>query len=120
MEATCDRALIINAGRLVGHGTIDELLRRSGAHASYTVAVKSSRKNIEEKLKGLAGLEPAEWLSAPEEDRQRFTLRSEDRTDRSEDIFKWVTESGFVLLELTHEIASLEEVFRELTQTREL
>jgi len=116
VEATCDRALIINAGRLVGHGTIDELLHRSGAHASYTVAVKSSRKTIEEKLKSLDGLELAEWLCPPEDERQRFTLRSGDRTDRSEHIFRWAVECGLALSELTHEIASLEEVFRELTQ----
>ena len=116
VEATCSRALIINAGRLVGHGTIDELLRRSGAHASYTVCIRSRRKDIEEKIIRLDGLELAEWLSTSEDGRQRFTLRSEDRRDRSEDIFRWAVECGFALSELTHEIASLEEVFRELTQ----
>ncbi|MFH0800057.1 MAG: ATP-binding cassette domain-containing protein [Pseudomonadota bacterium] len=116
VEATCSRALIISSGKLVGEGTIEELLHRGGAHhASYTVAVRAGREAVERDIAGIAGLALGEWLSEPRDERQRFTL-SGDGADRSEDIFKWAVGCGLVLSELKRESASLEEVFRELTQ----
>lgn len=116
VEATCSRAFIINSGRLVGHGTIEELLHRGGAHSSYTARIRATREHIERELSKLEGLIIGEWLSEPESERQRFTLRSSDKNDRSEEIFKWAVNNGLTLSELTYETISLEEVFRELTQ----
>ncbi len=115
VEATCSRALIISSGKLVAHGTIDELLNRSGAHINYTVSVKATRKQIEEKVGLLKNIDLGEWLTDEFSENQRFTLRCSDRTDHSEDIFNWAVEGSFVLTELMHETASLENVFRELT-----
>lgn len=118
VEATCSRALIISSGRLAGHGTIDELIRRGGARASYTVCVRSAREQIEGALGKLSGLRAGEWLSEYSDGRQRFTLYSNDGQDRSEDIFRWAVDNKFTLSELAHETASLEDVFRELTQNQ--
>lgn len=115
VEATCSRALIISSGRLVGQGTIGELLRRGGSRANYKVAIKAPRNDIELKLLKLGGLQVSEWLSSKTDVRQRFALVG-DGADRSEDIFRWAVDSGFALTELVRETASLEDVFRELTQ----
>lgn len=114
VEATCSRALIINSGRLVGHGTMEELLHHGGKSANYTVTVKAPRPKVEEGIAKLACLKLDEWLCQPADERQRFTL-SGNGGDYSEEIFKWAVEGGFVLLELSRETASLEDVFRELT-----
>ncbi|HPM41287.1 MAG TPA: ABC transporter, partial [bacterium] len=116
VEATCQRAIIINAGSLVGVGTIDELLRRGGGHATYTVAVRVPRPRIEAELSALGELCLREWLSEESDERQRFTVSGGDELDHSEEIFRWAVERSFVLSELSRETASLEEVFRELTQ----
>jgi len=116
VEATCNRALIISSGRLAGHGTIEELLHRSGAHASYTTCIGATRDKIENELAKLEGLALGEWLSEASSEKQRFTLKSSDKNDRSEDIFRWAVDNNFVLSELTHETILLEDVFRELTQ----
>ncbi len=117
VEATCSRALIISSGKLVGHGTLSELMRASGGHARYTVALRAAREVIRTALEALPHLEIAEWLSGPTDERQRFTLAGQDPEDRSEEIFGWAVAQNLTLAELTHETASLEEVFRELTQT---
>lgn len=116
VEATCSRAMIINAGGLVGIGTLSELVGRGGAKATYTVAVRAPRGRLEAELSSLSGLGLGDWLSDPVEERQRFTLTGLDDADRSEEIFRWAVEKNFVLSELVRETASLEEVFRELTQ----
>lgn len=116
VEATCSRAFIINNGKLVGEGTIEELIRKGrGSHANYTVGAGANRKNIENSISKLTALNFGEWLSSPDEKRQRFTLVG-DGDDRSEEIFRWAVSEGFVLSELKRDTASLEDVFRELTQ----
>ncbi|MFA4874240.1 MAG: ATP-binding cassette domain-containing protein [bacterium] len=115
VEATCSRALIISAGKLVGHGTIRDLLNNSGRATQYTVTTRAQRQKIEAEIGKLAGLEIAEWLSGPTDERQRFIL-SGDGVDRAEEIFRWAASNDIPLSELARESASLEEVFRELTQ----
>ena len=116
VEATCSRALIINSGKLVAHGTIDELLNRSGAHINYTVSIKATRRQIEERVTLLNNVNFGEWLTDELSEHQRLTLRCSDRTNHSEEIFNWAVKNAFILTELTHETTSLESVFRELTQ----
>ncbi len=118
VEATCSRALIISSGKLVGHGTIAELRGRSVADAHYRVAICCSRARIESEIQKLAGLRIDEWLNDEAAHKQRFLLKCDDTTDRSEHIFQWAKENDLPLCELTRESASLEDVFRELTQNQ--
>lgn len=116
VEATCSRAMIINAGKLVGIGTLAELLQQGQGRATYTVALRAPRERIEQELPALADLSVDAWLSEPKDERQRVALAGADASDHSEEIFRWAVAHHFVLSELTRETASLEEVFRELTQ----
>lgn len=118
VEATCSRALIIDSGRLVGEGTIEELRGRSVARAHYRVAIRADRERIVAALEKLEGLEIDEWLTSEEDGRQRMLLRCEGTADRSEDIFEWAKSEGLALGELARESASLEDVFRELTRSQ--
>lgn len=115
VEATCSRALIISSGKLVGHGTIKELLRKGGSSAQYTVTLRVPRTKIEAHIAKLAGLSVREWLADINDERQRFVL-SGNGSDRAEEIFNWAVANGMPMSELVHESASLEEVFRELTR----
>jgi ABC-2 type transport system ATP-binding protein len=118
VEATCSRALIIDSGRLVGEGTIEELRGRSVAKAHYRVSIRAERERIVAALEKLDGLALDEWLTHGSDDRQRMLLSCDGAADRSEDIFEWAKSEGFVLGELARESASLEDVFRELTQNQ--
>ena len=119
VEATCSRALIINSGKLVGQGTIEDLIRRGGSQVSYTISIRAPRIKIESEISKLAGLKMGEWLSVPSDERQKLSLASGNSADYSEDIFRWAVDCGFTLSELRRESASLEEVFRELTRNNE-
>jgi ABC-2 type transport system ATP-binding protein len=114
VEATCSRALIINNGSLVGHGTLDELSRTSRGDAVYTVSVCAPRASVEEAASKLDGLEVRSLFE--EGGRVRMVLQGTTEDDRSEAIFDWAVENGWKLSELRRETASLEEVFRELTR----
>ena len=116
VEATCSRAIIINAGNIVGQGTIDELRNSAAARMQYTIAARATRERITEELTKLAGVAIDDWLTDPAAERQRLTLKSEDGSDRSEEIFRWAAANNITLAELSRSGASLEHVFRELTQ----
>ena len=118
VEATCQRAIIINSGKLVGHGTVEELKRRSQSKSAYVVTVGAARDRISDALKALGGVSFGEWLCDDTSPRQRLSLTSEDGADRAEEIFKWAVEQGLTLTELSRTGASLEQVFKELTQNR--
>ncbi len=116
VEATCSRAIIINAGRIVGQGTIEELMSSPAGRSQYTIAARASRERIADELAKLSGISFREWLSSPRDEKQRLSLDSEDGKDRSEEIFRWAADNGITLSELARSGASLETVFRELTQ----
>ena len=116
VEATCSRAIIMNSGKLVGQGTIDELIRSRLSDTSYCICMHASRNDISSALEKLDGLDAANWLSDESDNLQRLTLSGDNTDNRGEDIFRWAVNSGFTLSELTHESASLEDVFRELTK----
>jgi len=117
VEATCSRAIIINEGQVVEEGSIDELLHRGAGRTRYTVALSSDRDGLERALDDLDGFKIEKWLSNDKSSRQRFVL-SDDISSKSvdaEDIFKWAVRHNFVLSELTGKSASLEDIFRKLT-----
>jgi len=116
VESTCSRAIIINTGSIVGQGSIDELLSSRAGRTQYTISTRASRDAIIAQLSKLAGITFDEWLSGPDDERQRLSLKSEDGSDRSEQIFRWAADNGIALSELARCGTTLEQVFRELTQ----
>ena len=115
VEASCSRALIINRGELVAQGSIADLMNKGGGSAYY-VAARATRNILDAALSKVSGISNIEWLSNANDERQRAKLRSENGRDYSEDIFQSAVANNLTLSELRRDAASLEEVFRELTQ----
>jgi ABC-2 type transport system ATP-binding protein len=116
VEATCSKAIIISGGKLVGHGTLKDLLKQSRLCSGYTVSIKTARENAERSLNLLKNFSVVEWLSPSDASLQRILINASDELDRAEEIFNWAVENKLTLTELSPQEASLEEVFRELTQ----
>ncbi|MFH1652958.1 MAG: ATP-binding cassette domain-containing protein [Pseudomonadota bacterium] len=117
VQATCSRAIIINRGKVVAKGTLDELKKRSSGKSSYTVSVRGSKEEIAGKLEGL-GLTVDSWLSNETDHVQRVNLAGDGGADHSEDIFNWAVTHNLTLSELKRETATLEDVFRDLTHNK--
>jgi len=112
VEATCDRLLIIRKGRLVADGTVAGLVEGQMAGPSYVVEAEGG--NVEETLAGLPGVTGHETV--PVEDRIRVRLASSGGEDLRPVIFRTAAEQGWTLWELHRERASLEDLFRTLTE----
>ncbi len=115
VEATCDRILIINKGKLVADGSTEELKARSSASNRLLIQVRGD--GVQEallKLETVAQVSPA---GNPEND--SWHVDTKNGLDAREEIFRLCVEKDWVLLQLTPLQSSLEDVFRQLTAQSE-
>lgn len=112
VEATCSRALIIHQGALVGEGTLQELLTRRGGRAKYYLLVNAAEQHIRERA---TRIDTAQLVRCTPRTGDWREAVFEARTDVGEQLFDWVVANGWRLRELRKEEASLEDVFRSLT-----
>ncbi|MBI4366084.1 MAG: ATP-binding cassette domain-containing protein [Deltaproteobacteria bacterium] len=115
VEATCDRAAIMHRGRLVGEGSIKELLQRRGAGVRYHLLVNAAEQAIRERAVGLTAAR-LERCARHHEEWQEAVFTSTKDGVAGEQLFDWVVANGWRLRELRKHEASLEDVFRHLTQ----
>ncbi len=106
------RLLIINQGKLVADGPVDELLDRAGSRVRLSVEVEGT--GVLERLRALPGVEAAEAGEASA-GRLRVRLIAGGTTDLRPEIFRLAARSGWTLYELHQEAGSLEDLFRQLT-----
>ncbi|RJQ30937.1 MAG: ATP-binding cassette domain-containing protein [Actinobacteria bacterium] len=110
VSQTCDRAIIINEGKLVADGSIGELT--SGARKAKKITVEIEGKGISEKLRNIADIKSEQSAG---QGRKKFVLSLSSKTEARPQIFELCKNEGWVLWELHQEETSLEDVFRELT-----
>jgi ABC-2 type transport system ATP-binding protein len=119
VEATCQRAIVIDRGRLVAEGTIEELRSRQKT-ASFTLRVRDAKRAAEAviaKITGISTLSALADESAPERRTLRVSLdRAVDAESAVESLVQALTEAQIGIHALVPEQASLEQVFTELTR----
>ncbi|MDP1622845.1 MAG: ATP-binding cassette domain-containing protein [Bacteroidales bacterium] len=115
VEATCDRILIINKGKLVADGTASSL--RKQAQNKEIVKVTIEDGTNEEIYRSLQSLETVEIVDILPHYTQAFEVQSKADMNSRKAIFRLCVEKGWALTEMTPVERKLEEVFRDLTIT---
>jgi ABC-2 type transport system ATP-binding protein len=113
-EATCDRVVIINRGRIVADGMAEELRRTHGAASLVRLTLaNASLADVRDILGRIDGVERVEASSSDAGGALRVQITcGGDVRDR---IYRHIKTQEWVLLEMTTERRSLEEVFQQLT-----
>jgi len=118
VQATCDRVLIINDGKIVADGTPQHLQEQFHGAESLTIEVKATvpdpLQSIAPKLRNISSVSGVQLLSQSD-GTHRFEVNAEKGSDIREELFKLVVKEKWVLLELSRKSTSLEEVFHKLT-----
>ncbi len=110
VEATCDRILIINKGRIVADGDPRSLRQSAQGKAVLRVRIPMAEPEfMSTALRGLPLVESVEALGEGV-----FTVQSSS-TNTAADVFQMCAHHGWTLTELSPLEARLEEVFRDLT-----
>lgn len=113
VEATCDRILIINKGKIVADGTPGELRKKAKGEETLKVTIEGAEyPDILDALQGIASVSAVETLSKED---NTFMVHSKPNVISRKDVFNLCVQKGWYLTEMTPSETKLEDVFRELT-----
>jgi len=115
VTATCDRIIIISAGKIAADGTAAELSGNLQNKNRLYLEMKGPAEAVAEALSGLPGAARV----YPERDgggKEGFIVESEATADLREAAFNLAAEKRWPILAMDQKTLSLEEVFRKLTQ----
>jgi ABC-2 type transport system ATP-binding protein len=119
VEATCERALVIDRGRLVAEGTLSELRARqkSSALSLRIRDPQAAAERVVSAIPGLSVLSTENAEGAPDRRTLRLALTSDVNADTvTEALVQALSAAGIGVQALVPELASLEQVFSELTR----
>ena len=116
VSATCDRAIIINNGKIVAEGSTEELMKKAGSKEIIYVKIKGPKDDIVNKLKTLENVENIEIKDKESDDVYGYEIKAKEGIDLRESLSMTVMNSGWSILEFKKETMSLEDVFRNLTK----
>lgn len=112
VEATCDRILIINRGKIVADGTSETLRQQAQGQEMVSVHIEADATKVKKALLGLASVEKVSEMDGRP---GFFTVQSKPEISSRKDIFDLCVKNKWYLLELTGIETKLEDVFREVT-----
>ena len=118
VQATCDRVLIVNQGRLVADGSPDTLVRQMGVDALHVQLARKglSAEGARAALAGVGGVSGVAEETAGDGSSYGLRLQLEEDTDPRAEVFRAVVDGGWTLLEMRRSQRNLEDVFRQLTK----
>lgn len=113
VEATCDRILIINKGKIVADGTSATLRKQAQGNEIIRTCIQDGDENeIIQSLQNLESVKSADFIDKAS---KVFEVQSKPGQSSARNIFNLCVDKGWVLTELTPTETKLEDIFRELT-----
>jgi len=113
VEATCDRILIINNGKIVADGTADTLRKQAQGQEVLRIRIEDGDANrIMEALRALPTVAEVDYAGR---DPQRFELQSRPQQSSRREVFQLCVQQNWALTEMTPLETKLEDIFRSLT-----
>ena len=115
VEATADRIVIINRGKIVGDGTIDELRDRAKESERISVTVEGEKEEVERLLSGVEGVKQVVFEDASN-GCVSFMLHSPIGKNPWREVNDLARQKNWKIRELSDKPLSLEETFLTLTE----
>lgn len=111
VEATCDRILIINKGKIVADGTSQSLRKQAAGQQIIKVRIEgAATDDIHRTLLGIPAL-----AQVVQEGENRFELHSKPDQVLNEAVFRTCVQNNWILMESIPFETKLEDIFRDLT-----
>ncbi len=115
VEATCDRILIINDGKIVADGTSESLRKQAQGQEVLKVGIAEA-DNKDKVITELQSLETVGLVDPINDSDFMFLINSKNEASSRKPIFDMCVKNNWVLSELTPIETKLEDIFRELTK----
>jgi ABC-2 type transport system ATP-binding protein len=113
VEATCDRILIINKGKIVADGTAHTL--RQQAQGQEIHHVKIQHDSIQEVLTSLQSLAHVQTARVLDQVKRKYEIVSKPNMPALGDLWKLCVQRNWMITELVPFETKLEDIFRDLT-----
>jgi ABC-2 type transport system ATP-binding protein len=115
-EATCDRIIIINRGRIVADGSTENLKKAASRETILKIILGNTDfdtvQNTFNTLQGIRKIEKVET----EQGRIHVKLHCDGGSDLRPEVYAKIKATDWLLLEFQLETQTLENIFRNLTQ----
>lgn len=113
VEATCDRILIINKGKIVANGTSKDLRQQAEGNSLLKIKLEvPENETVLEKIKELPSVED---VSVVNNETGRFDVKSFKGLRSNREIFDLCAKNNWPIVEMIPIETKLEDVFRDLT-----
>ncbi|MFO7617736.1 MAG: ATP-binding cassette domain-containing protein [Bacteroidales bacterium] len=113
VEATCDRILIINKGKIVADGTPANLRKKAQGQEMLKLTIEGGSKN--EVLEALKRISSVDWVNPLSGSDNRFEIQSRAHQSSRREIFNTCVANKWTLTEMSIVETKLEDIFHELT-----
>jgi len=114
VEATCDRILIINKGKIVADGTSETLRKQAQGNEMLKIEIRDYQ-NKDQVISDLQRIETIQMVDPSSDPNGIFMLQSKPGASSRRDIFNLCMQKNWFLAEMTPIETKLEDIFRELT-----
>ncbi|MDR2932913.1 MAG: ABC transporter ATP-binding protein [Oscillospiraceae bacterium] len=115
VQATCERVIVINKGKLIADDTPDNLSRAMSTDHKLTLRVDGPEEEIYKLLSKIPRMIKVDRLGLREDKVYDFTLEAEPGADIRREVFKRLSERGWAILGLKSSELTLEDIFLQLT-----
>lgn len=115
VQATCERVIVINRGRLIADDTPDNLSHSMSADHKLTVRVDGPEAEVFSLLQKLPQVQRVDRLGLREGAVYEYSIESEPSADIRREMFYRLADRSWPILGLRGSELSLEDVFLQLT-----
>ncbi len=115
-EATCDRIVIINQGKIVADGSTENLKQSAGGQNMMNLSLQNADfKSAKETFASISGIESVTRVAETNKT-LNIRLGYQSTHDLRPDIYRKIRATDWIILDFHQETRSLENIFRELTK----
>lgn len=113
-EATCDRVVIINKGKIVADGSAQDLKQSAGAeHFINITLLNADFQSVKERFNYFDEIIEIKQLN---QDEDTLKIKLTCNSDIREAIYEKIKQTDWILIEFHKKTKTLENIFRELTK----
>jgi ABC-2 type transport system ATP-binding protein len=113
VEATCDRILIINRGKIVADGSANSLRKQASGQEILKARIEDGDPNLI--FEALQNMSSVAMVDFTDRQQNRFELQCQPGSHSAREVFKLCVKNKWTLTELIPSETKLEDIFRELT-----
>ena len=117
VEATCDRVVIINKGKIIADDLMENLKQsESQKHFIHLDFLNTEFQSVRDRLNEIEGVVNVERVNEEPNGPLGVRLTCKSALDLRETIYQTIKQTSWVLIEFHKETKTLETIFRELTK----